>query len=318
MHSDGRVEQKTLRHVDLFPSDWFADGGSAWTECFRILRAPLTRFPPVLQTLEIAGVRALVLYGSPRYLDTGAAKLEIKSESEWRLNLEGVSEKAAPEDRYLILATPVRPSEGEARARIAVAVGFLTALNGRNMAWDRVYAITLEGQDKWGGVSSAWENPLAFEVPDLTQAGQERLTRCAEALAQSPEDVRRRLELSLRWLASAVKDGGADAVLKYWIALETLAMPDGTDIRPIGEALGRSYGIAGRDANERFLVGRLFGLRSRIVHGGILAPIHPRILEFMAAIFLDVLLDTLGQPAEGRSRAVRDRSDVDLSRLLSG
>jgi hypothetical protein len=132
-------------------------------------------------------------------------------------------------------------------------------------------------------------------------------------------DVARRLRLANRWFVSAVHSGGGiDAFLKYWIALETLAMPDTTDVRPINELLARSYDVTPSEAAQRFGVGRLFGLRSRIVHDGQIVSVSGLLLGYIEAIFFDTLAAALQLAPEHRAAAVQTDPDWDFPRLLDG
>lgn len=107
-----------------------------------------------------------------------------------------------------------------------------------------------------------------------------------------------------------------DAYLKNWFALETLGMPDTSDVRPLNDSLARAYAIPLKEAESRFAVGRLFGLRSRIVHDGQIVPIHARLLDYIAAIFVDVLFERLNVAAERRAELVSAMSDFRLERYL--
>jgi hypothetical protein len=88
--------------------------------------------------------------------------------------------------------------------------------------------------------------------------------------------------------------------VKFWIAVETLAMPNSTNILPIFESLARAYGIPLSDAKTRFPIGRLFNLRGRIVHRGEMLELPGAVLGYMSALFFDLLSELLLQPNEGR------------------
>ena len=77
--------------------------------------------------------------------------------------------------------------------------------------------------------------------------------------------------------------------LKCWIAIETLAMPDITNVVPINEILAKIYSITITDAAKQFFVGRIHGLRSDIVHDGIMIPINPGVTDYLQAMYFDLL-----------------------------
>lgn len=48
-------------------------------------------------------------------------------------------------------------------------------------------------------------------------------------------------------------------------------------------------------------VGRIYGLRNKIVHAGLSGPLHPRILDHMANLYADVLCEVVGATRQQRS-----------------
>ena len=81
-----------------------------------------------------------------------------------------------------------------------------------------------------------------------------------------PDEERVTLGLASEWYLLA--EGTIDPVLEFiylWLAIEVLAMPNTSDIRPVRERL--AHGLGGTENDWRDLVGPLFGRRSDIVHG---------------------------------------------------
>lgn len=95
--------------------------------------------------------------------------------------------------------------------------------------------------------------------------------------------------LSIQWYFDSLNSSGVDKVLKCWFAMETLGMPDGTDIRPLNEILSRAYGISYQEVTQRFGVGRVYGFRSEIVHQGKIVPIHYMLSDYMESLYVDIL-----------------------------
>ena len=136
-------------------------------------------------------------------------------------------------------------------------------------------------------------------------------------LVDMPETDRNRLSLALRWINAAIRDRRVDAFIKYWLAIETLGMPDDTNIRPISETLARVYNISYAEARDRFLVGRLYGRRSRIVHEEDLTPVDAQVLIYLFAIFMDLLRAELGiQPSYRAGRVLENPDFVRISDLI--
>ena len=123
---------------------------------------------------------------------------------------------------------------------------------------------------------------------------------------------RERIALSLRWYEEATRDDGVDVLLKLWFALETLAMPDTTDIRPIRDGLASIYGTSPADAGQRYGISRIFGLRSRIVHEGLRIEVPPLLLAYIRAVYVDLLVAKLGfAPSNLAGTALDEAGGID-------
>lgn len=107
-----------------------------------------------------------------------------------------------------------------------------------------------------------------------------------------------------------------DGFLKYWIALEALGMSEANNVKPLKESLSRSYKIPADRAEARYGVGRIFGFRSGIVHQGLAPSIHGGLLDYLEALYRDVLFERLGLTCEGAAEAMRQQSGFDLRALL--
>jgi len=213
-----------------------------------------------------------------------------------------------PEAFYSVFISPfakredTNAAEIEALERIEVARALFGSFQGRNIVFRKLYENTYSYRDK--GLT-AWSEPLpvplSFPRPVVTSEGFGPILQ-AERSRWSLNDVERnRVELSLRWLGQAMYASGVDSFLKYWFAIETLAMPDDTNIGPLNEILASVYTLpSATEAKERFHTGLLYGLRSRIVHNGFLPAVDGRILRYCEYLHHDVLRQKLGLSAEKR------------------
>ena len=86
--------------------------------------------------------------------------------------------------------------------------------------------------------------------------------------------------------------------------MPTIGMPDTTNVRPLNDSLASAYGIPLEEAHDRFAIGRLFGLRSRIVHDGFMMPIYGQLLQYIEAVYIDVLHQHLGLPCAKKAEKV--------------
>jgi hypothetical protein len=87
---------------------------------------------------------------------------------------------------------------------------------------------------------------------------------------------------------------GVFAFLKYWMAIETLAMPNGTDIDPIIQRLATIYKKTESETKSTFAIGHLFGLRGDIVHRGLMLRVGQQLLAYIECVYVDLLADLLG------------------------
>ncbi len=67
-----------------------------------------------------------------------------------------------------------------------------------------------------------------------------------------------------------------------------------------------------------FGVGRIFGLRSRIVHDGEVLPIKFILEEYIQAIFADVLCDMLQIKPFYQAQTIMAKPEFDLEKMLTG
>jgi hypothetical protein len=289
-----------------------------WIAAYRVFRLreenAVAQQPTVFDVVQTR-VRAHLYVGDLRYTDFAAARLRLEAADRYALDTSNVRERTDPTGAYLLLLTPfdvdgTPGSERDTRDRLDAVVGLLIALEGRNAAFEKVF----ESVHHFGtGLTTGWSGtvttPQWYRSPDL---GNERLEQIADVetkIEELPDTDRERVRLSLRWHAAAVYDDDVDALIKQWIALETLTMPDGTDIDPLVALLARAHDLAPGVAKEQLSIGRIYRLRGKVVHTGRAKPIHPRILDHMANLYADALCELLGAPGQRRSAVTAVEAD---------
>lgn len=128
------------------------------------------------------------------------------------------------------------------------------------------------------------------------------------------ELTRNRLETSLRWYNKATfEEDYVDAFLSYWIALETLAKEQGTDIKYITEHLNKVYSPKEMKEYKNFQVNLLFSIRSAIVHNGKNKKLSFDLLTYTNAIYVDVLFSILDIKTEKRALNFKLTNNIDVS-----
>ncbi len=202
-------------------------------------------------------------------------------------------------------------SEVQTRDRIREAVGLLATLYGRNIVYQHLFDNLIDmASDKASGFSPVFENPLAFPAVKLDS---DEVGNVSAAIARLPERDQNRVYLALKWLQYAIYDlDGITAFIKYWVAIETLAMPDTANIRPIEDLLSGAYKIDLSQVRQTFFVGLLQSLRSSVIHDGYRIGIQGHLLHYVEALFSDFLRAKLGLECLQKAQATLSSSEIDL------
>jgi len=316
-----KVEKKL---TDLIPQSWFSDPAtsSVWISGFRAAGGSVSELANGI-IVDLIGTRAYALYGHLSYLDTSGNRWEWNDQGAPTCKIDLKSGKT-PIGSWLIIMAPYKidgidGNEAEVKRFISASAGLIATFSGRNAVYEKIYDNIIEvGTGKMAGFSPVFSSPWTFPPPNFSKERVALIQQGITRVSTLETQTQNRIELALHWYEEALRDQGRDAFLKSWIALEVLAMPDGTNIRPINESLARSYSISFDDAMKAYGVGRIFGLRSRIVHNGEILPIHYLLEDYTQAIFADVLFDILQLPSDRRAEAIRSKPEFDLNVFLQG
>lgn len=115
----------------------------------------------------------------------------------------------------------------------------------------------------WGGFMKR-ADPVQLHGTDF--ATRVRLMRAAYG---TDADVTKRHGLMSRFMSKAVAlDPGEEKFLFLWTILEIFPMKNTTNIAPISEYLGHILGRPADEVKSKLEIGRMFGLRSELVHNG--------------------------------------------------
>lgn len=318
---DEGTRERTFSFTDLAPAHWFTNlaGSSVWISLYRIQRITQADLP-LPRSFDLCDVRAHVFYGMLKY----PAKITVVgfSEKELRFKTPDSLSKETEKGANLLLLTPLRVDgssgdEARAKERTFAAVGLLAAVNGRNMVYEHLAEFEQHMDTSTTRVHAVVENPYVFTAPDLSAERLQLISTASRAINVLDSATQNRIRLSLRWLQSATHGGGGvDSFLKYWFAIETLGMPDTTNIVPLVESMARIYSISKDEARKKFLIGRLFGVRSQIVHNGLIIPIKDKLLQFLEAVYADLLYEQLGLATEHRAETLLSSKGLNLEDVL--
>lgn len=308
--------------MERLPAGWFSSpkGSSLWVTGYLAVRVHAELDAPLTE-LVLGNVQITILKGSITYWDS--ASIKVRHENDALIFETGdVSQKSTPNGTYLVLTTPhdrdgIVGVEATTRTRISETVALLTTVFGRNVAFQKLFDNVLSLENlQTSFFSPIIENPNAFPAVIPSASRIALVGELFLKLSMLPTDDQNRIHLALRWYEQAIFDSGVDGFLKFWIAIETLAMPDTSHIRKLEILLGSAYKLDEESVRSTFLIGRIFGLRSRIVHSGNLVSIHSGVLRYLDAVFVDALYAVLGLPIERRALAAVTGVDFDLKTYL--
>lgn len=315
-----KVEMKI---TDLIPSNWFKypANSSVWMTGFKIVRAKKSELTNGYM-IDLIDAKAFVLHGQISY---------FINDTNWEVNEQGIpsckvniKNIRTPIGFWLIIMAPykvdgVEGNEADVKRTISSSTGLLAVFAGRNAVYEKIYENIFDIESGYVTVfSPVYLNPGASPKPNLSKANVTLINEAVKKISNLDKRTKSRLELALHWYEEALKDNGRDAFLKSWIALEVLSMPDSSNIRPINEALARAYGKTIDETIKTFGVGRIFGLRSKIVHDGDVLPIKFVLEEYVQAIFADVMCDILQVNPYYQAETIRNKSEFDLEKILKG
>jgi hypothetical protein len=265
----------------------------------------------------------IVLFRGRISLPEGIREVEFSSEGTIRYEIGSIEPVKTEEAWWLLMLMPTTIDGSPVPAvdlerRVTSASGLVGAINGRTVVWKHNRSVDMQFPD--GKVASWLPVPVpsfAYPAPRVKPEGLVGLQDVVARLGNLALPVRNRVLLSLSWYDEALRRIHVDGFLRAWVAIEVLAMPDGTSIAPINDRLGEVYGISSTEAARRFATGRLFGMRGRILHAGATPQIHFLLLLYVQALCVDVLLHVLQAPPQYRVAEVEGMRHFNLPWFLS-
>lgn len=308
--------------TDLIPSHWFkkSDTSSIWITAYRILLADIEKLKrPCIY--DFSNVRVIISLGKLQYLN--AKNIYVEIDNDGNLIFNGAPQADETKDGcWLLIIQPyvvdgIELNEYEIKTRAGSYAALYGAINGRNMAFERIFDNIAELRDgKSTASSSPFINPKAFPRPNLSTEELDLIHIAGKLIDEKELKERRKFELSLHWFEKGMRSMGLDGFINFWVALETLGMEDTTNIKPLNTSLARAYEITEQDAAKKFGVGKIFGLRSRILHNGEDLAIHSLLSDYLESLFVDVLFDHLGMISKRKAQLVLDTPSFNLNKLL--
>jgi hypothetical protein len=233
---------------------------------------------------------------------------------------------------FLLILTPSLTGTGidDPAKRISQAVEMTLELvrssiiltMGRNAAFEQIFraGVVVDPDQrlrKLEVLSTGRDHPDSYDEPQIDGFTAQESVQFVQDVLDAEDDVRNRISLALRWYLRAkrtpvpVGELRIDTFVYYWIAFEALAMPDG-DHRSALQLLAARHGKTVDEIKAVFPIGRLQGLRSRILHRGELYPLDVGLSAFMDALCVDAMMHLIGTTTKPRTTVYLDGSGIDL------
>jgi hypothetical protein len=126
---------------------------------------------------------------------------------------------------------------------------------------------------------------------------------------ERPLEELRRIGLACDWYWRSTQT--ADLVTEYlelWFAVEVIAMPDTTNVKPVRERLAAAFG--GSESEWAEFVGRHFGRRSALVHGDAKREVEEPEVESLRDLVQGLLEQAFGIANDERKESLRHRAGI--------
>lgn len=137
-----------------------------------------------------------------------------------------------------------------------------------------------------------------------------------EKINQLPENVSNKVKLSLTWFNKTLNARSYDRFLFCWIALEILTMKNESDVKTLKRILGKAYSLDNSQVEPTFGVGKLYGLRSKIVHEGYTPSLSLDFLHYCELLYIDIFNEVMENSQKKLALQHLENKDMNLSDYL--
>lgn len=298
---------------------WFKDGKN---DCLYIEAYEMALAPPSFEGATFKFDQIVVIVGAVQmdYLEIGAIKVKFGEGRQVSMSADHRTSTSELSPKVLTLqphSRARRDSERDLANRSSEYVSLLVATNYRNVAFRLIFNNLIGYNDNLlNASSSAFRLPFDLPRPDLSPAAWQRFYAAEKVWVSASEDMRRKIALSLHWHIKGIRMDGVDSLLSLWIAIETLSMKS-TNIIEINEKLSLIYGMSKEKASQEFGAGKIFGLRSEIVHNGKRKVVSTHLTDYLENLYSDLLMHELKLPAMHRARCYLASNNLNINDLTT-
>lgn len=164
--------------------------------------------------------------------------------------------------------------------------GLLYIIAGRNIAYGKYSSFTLLADNRLSYSSEPFLNPSAFPIIDLPRL-KNQLTSIEDIISSNSIDIK--VRTSLKWYLEAKETSGIDAIIKMWVAFEAIAMSS-TNVISSYELLADIYDISKEEIKDKFMLGRILGYRSDLLHGVKDRNFDINLLSYLDNLVADIII----------------------------
>lgn len=199
--------------------------------------------------------------------------------------------------------------------QIATIEGYVRLVFGRNSLDHQVFKQQFAaGQHTLS--SAVVMNPffrIAFPFSEQNLGSLQFLEKLIDSGTLEAQD---RLKRSLGWYTSAVSSNGVDSFLRIWIAIEMLFTNSEYVVNELAKKVAEAYKIEAVEAKEKFQLGKLFGLRSLIVHRGSTDGFNDAVVDVLSFLYFDLLVFELNKEHSRRAEEFLSAKSTTMKELL--
>jgi hypothetical protein len=318
------ITPQKMKLSDLAPSEWLRNGfgDRVVARCYRVMRADEALLKQQVVLLNVPNARVIFFYGHPDYYNAGDVRVVLDDAGIANIEVRNVGLVQCPPDSYMMILAPFRDgdraSQFLAGRHIDQAAGLVSAFMGHNCIYSAVFEnLASLKTDETSASTPVIRNPWSCRAPALTGDSLTAVANAARAIEGLPGGKRDRTKRSLRWFADALQSDGADAFLKLWTATEMIAMPNSGKIDLLCRIVGDVYAMREDNARRAYKLGKLYDIRNAIVHAGKYEDLGYPIVAYLESVYVDVALQTLGQPSLKRAAEALTSNGPELEETLS-
>jgi len=298
------LNDRTKRYWEFVNNEWFHNLSDKTILVSGYRSDSIRRPDNTAKVLAMGNVRVALVNGHIQYFDNKKVQVKIKDGC-WDIKNTVPNELliTTANDSFAIYITPIDNDSNknieEAKQRIEVVATIGVILFGTHLIYEHlfenVYKIEKNGKETISSFFDTLKSVIPFDEISISNNDLIDYETIGNKLNTLDSNKKAKICLAARWHYKGLKETHpVDEFLCYWIALEILAMPDTTNIRPIAQRLAKIYNLTEKELRERLSLGRLFDFRSKIVHEGYRGGIYYYIIDCVRSIFLDILQDEIG------------------------